>query len=731
MLDNFRKIDVTWDKASRKIYELIKTASSDENGRKLVVQVLDGGQVEDLSGTSLHLYWETANEKNKGLDAFEEVDASKGIFQIYFTTEMASNVGTLTAHLHLVDDQGTVTSEPFKISVFKGVDNDAVESSNSFSSLTKILIEARNLEENYAPQLAELKENDESITAQLAQKASQDEVNTLSTNKADKVNTYTKTEVYNKTEVDGKTWTLSNLGQDVKEAMTGGSVAVVGTDAVDTTNVKDEAIKFSKRTVLGNMVNVNYYQQPINFNTVDGSVTIPINTRLRSGLHSKRIESDLTIVTGGTGYYLMWDVQTGEIINVGINAGTSAYNENMVMLASVTYPMDVGRFKVEGLENYTINGEKRIIPSTEQTALGKTAYITYGYGRCIDLNSTTGELTIPKDTVFRNGKYMLRTNSEITISLTPGYSYVFLDVDTNEFVALRYNVLATNFKESHLYVCSATWDSNNSHFNDIQGVNKYTIDGVLNGLDLDIETMKYSMDHPLFIPRKHRFIGHRGLSGLKPENTIPAFDECGIKGIFGVETDIRKTSDGHFVCMHDATVDKTTNGTGNVSDMTLEQIRSLTIDYGKDIENYTDLKVPTLEEMLHSCGRYGTVPVLHLYTDIGDEPAIVEIVNALGFEKSVIYTSTSPTMLNNIAKISDSLTFGLGGSTSDLSTINPPTRNNYGRYLDVGAYDNYPNAIKEIHSHKMIAGGWVENNEERANDLFEKGMDFIATDFLY
>lgn len=197
MLDNFRKIDVTWDKASRKIYELIKTASSDENGRKLVVQVLDGGQVEDLSGTSLHLYWETANEKNKGLDAFEEVDASKGIFQIYFTTEMASNVGTLTAHLHLVDDQGTVTSEPFKISVFKGVDNDTVESSNSFSSLTKILIEARNLEENYAPQLAELKENDESITAQLAQTAQQ--VNILDDVKMSKTEGATKTELQQET----------------------------------------------------------------------------------------------------------------------------------------------------------------------------------------------------------------------------------------------------------------------------------------------------------------------------------------------------------------------------------------------------------------------------------------------------------------------------------------------------------------------------------------------------
>lgn len=139
MLQDFRKIDITWDKANQRIYTNLRTSSSDEHGRKLVVQVLNNAQVEDLTGVNLNLYWETKNKEHNGLDVFNVIDASKGIFELYFTTGMLSNIGELNAHLHLLDGTGALTSELFKITVFKGIDGEAVESSDSFTTLTKAL----------------------------------------------------------------------------------------------------------------------------------------------------------------------------------------------------------------------------------------------------------------------------------------------------------------------------------------------------------------------------------------------------------------------------------------------------------------------------------------------------------------------------------------------------------------------------------------------------------------
>lgn len=162
MLNEFRSTYITWDKATRRIYSPITANESDENGRKLVVQIVNGGQVEDLTGTALHLYWETRDKAHDGLDVFKAVDLKKGKFELSYTTGMLSNHGVLNANLVLIDTVGRVVSERFKITVTEGIDNDAIQSENSFSSLTQALIDISNLEQNYAPRLNDL-------TAQLQQ----------------------------------------------------------------------------------------------------------------------------------------------------------------------------------------------------------------------------------------------------------------------------------------------------------------------------------------------------------------------------------------------------------------------------------------------------------------------------------------------------------------------------------------------------------------------------------
>ena len=96
-----------------------------------------------------------------------------------------------------------------------------------------------------------------------------------------------------------------------------------------------------------------------------------------------------------------------------------------------------------------------------------------------------------------------------------------------------------------------------------------------------------------------KLIGHRGFSYLFPEQTIETLHQIKRFGNVGIEVDLRTTADGEIILMHDETIDRTTNGTGNVSSLTLEQIKKF--ECGGYFDSfYEGAKVPTLEEFLQN-----------------------------------------------------------------------------------------------------------------------------------
>ncbi len=86
------------------------------------------------------------------------------------------------------------------------------------------------------------------------------------------------------------------------------------------------------------------------------------------------------------------------------------------------------------------------------------------------------------------------------------------------------------------------------------------------------------------------YVAHRGANREADENTLKAYSIAADYGMDFIECDPRWTRDRVFVIMHDATVDRTTDGHGRVKDMTLAQIRALSTEHGE--------MVPTLEEVL-------------------------------------------------------------------------------------------------------------------------------------
>ncbi len=122
---------------------------------------------------------------------------------------------------------------------------------------------------------------------------------------------------------------------------------------------------------------------------------------------------------------------------------------------------------------------------------------------------------------------------------------------------------------------------------------------------------------------------HRGLSSIAPENTDAALIEAGKAGYYAAEFDIAPTKDGVWILMHDSDIDRMTNGTGEVSSYTFEELLDFRIDSGNGIENYPDLQIITLEEALDICEEYSMRAMIEIK---GGEPSdmagVLEIIKA-------------------------------------------------------------------------------------------------------
>ena len=90
-------------------------------------------------------------------------------------------------------------------------------------------------------------------------------------------------------------------------------------------------------------------------------------------------------------------------------------------------------------------------------------------------------------------------------------------------------------------------------------------------------------------------VGHRGVMGVEPENTLRSFRRAERAGLDQIELDLHLSKDGALVVMHDAAVDRTTDGSGRIRDLTLDEIRTFDAGLGE--------RVPVFEEVLEAVSK--------------------------------------------------------------------------------------------------------------------------------
>jgi glycerophosphoryl diester phosphodiesterase len=242
-------------------------------------------------------------------------------------------------------------------------------------------------------------------------------------------------------------------------------------------------------------------------------------------------------------------------------------------------------------------------------------------------------------------------------------------------------------------------------------------------------------------------IAHRCGGGLWPENTIYALRNSMAMGVDAVEIDIQQTRDGHFVVIHDLTVDRTSNGRGRVVDMTLKEIKSLdagyrfTKDKGQSFPyRNKGITIPTLEEILMTSMNTSLIIIVEIKAwNKNTAQRIVELISSFGMESKVIINSAYTSIVKQIYHLNKSLGIGLppyevikmkiyGGLGLGCKF------DTYGRTLQIpirfrGIRILSNNLLKLAKQKEIQTYIWTINDKETIEWLIRTGVDGIITDY--
>lgn len=228
---------------------------------------------------------------------------------------------------------------------------------------------------------------------------------------------------------------------------------------------------------------------------------------------------------------------------------------------------------------------------------------------------------------------------------------------------------------------------------------------------------------------KVTMIAHRGYSSVAPENTLASFTEAANAGYTYVETDIRLTKDGYWVLMHDASVSRTTNGTGNVKTKTLAQIKQLKVDAVNGTDKYPNEKVPTLDEFLDLCKAKNLKPVIELKLTSSnvDYTYVINAIKARNIDATFISFNTSQLKLiraldSNVPMYFLSNMLTTSAVNTAISLGNCGVDFNYIGFFSSG----YNSAVKN----NVDLISWTIDSTSAYNSMYNKGIRKFTTNKL-
>jgi len=229
---------------------------------------------------------------------------------------------------------------------------------------------------------------------------------------------------------------------------------------------------------------------------------------------------------------------------------------------------------------------------------------------------------------------------------------------------------------------------------------------------------------------KPLIIGHRGAMGTAPENTAVSFEKAINKGADGVEFDVHMTRDARLVVIHDERIDRTSDGSGLVKDLTLKELKQY--DFGSHFDSaFAGQKILTLEEALEITLKCDVINIEIKNGPIfyeGIEEKVLKVVKDFDVERKVIISSFNHYTIHKIAKLAPDIMRGV----LYMEGLFQPWE--YAKTVGANAVHPYylsiiPDEIRRCHENGIAVNVFGTNDDYFFEMFIKAGVDIIITDF--
>lgn len=226
-------------------------------------------------------------------------------------------------------------------------------------------------------------------------------------------------------------------------------------------------------------------------------------------------------------------------------------------------------------------------------------------------------------------------------------------------------------------------------------------------------------------------VAHRGGAAEASENTLAAFHHALSHGIRWFELDVQMSRDGALVVIHDQTVDRTTNGTGDVGSLLLEELHRLDAGSWFGAE-YQGERIPTLREVLELCALHGAGLLIelkspHLYP--GVEQKVISLLRELDLQDTQRFwcISFDHAAIDRLCDLGHDLPLGYL-YTSDVSDFVPKSDAIQATLPHFTTAAHYPAQIARAHELGKRVFTWTVNTEADMRLMARLGVDGIVSD---
>lgn len=350
-------------------------------------------------------------------------------------------------------------------------------------------------------------------------------------------------------------------------------------------------------------------------------------------------------VSGTTAYCIMFELSTKAI---SVSSFTTAQTQRTTHAIVGTFRLLSGKYYMNLPFDYILNGAV-----SGYINQANTVQVLRGGNKIPILDHDNKTLTWESDWAdwifFSNGVSYPATipSSGLVLTLnTVGTSawVILMDKADKSLSTVAWSTLST-YKDTHILIGAYRYVSSTQKFHMDLPFEFQEIDPIRNYVGNVSDAVKG--------------IAHRGLSSTHPEETMAAYREALNKGFAWMEGDVQFTSDGVPVLIHDATINRTSNGTGNVIDKTLAELKALDFGSWKNAR-FAGEQIATFEELIYFCYRNNVNACIELKSlaSLANCTELLRITDKYNMRKRIIWHSFVPTSLLNMRSLDPSANLG-------------------------------------------------------------------------